>query len=85
MKSDKGRDCMKRVNAILNTMMGAFIGVFVGHGVYVVWNFKTRPELYAMQSAPWYTSIWVYGVFTIAVLLICFAIKAIIKRKQKND
>ena len=79
-------DCMKRLNTILNTIIGAFIGVFIGHGIYVVWNFKTRPELYAMQSAPWYTSILVYGVFTVVVLLICFVIKAIIKYKQtKTD
>ena len=76
---------MKRLNSILNTIMGVFIGVFIGHGGYVVWHFKTRPELYAMQSAPWYTSILVYGAFTIVVLLICFVIKAIIKHKQKKE
>lgn len=75
---------MKRFNTILNTIMGAFVGVFIGHGLYVAWNFKTRPALYAMQSAPWYTSILVYGAFTIAVLLICLVIKAIIKHKQKK-
>ena len=75
---------MKRLNHILNIIMGTFVGVFIGHAIYVVWNFKTRPELYAMQSAPWYTSILVYGAFTIVVLLICFVIKAIIKHKQKK-
>ena len=75
---------MKKLNHILNVIIGAFIGVFIGHGIYVIWNFKTHPELYAMQSAPWYTSILVYGAFTIAVLLICFVIKAIIKHKQKK-
>lgn len=75
---------MKRLNNILSTIMGAFIGVFIGHGGYVVWNFKTRPELYAMQSAPWYTSILVYGAFTLVVLLVCIAIKAIIKHKVKK-
>ena len=75
---------MKKLNNILNVIIGAFAGVFFGHGICVVWNFKTRPELYAMQSAPWYTSILVYGAFTIVVLLICFVIKAIIKHKQKK-
>lgn len=51
---------MKRLNAILNIIMGAFVGLFIGHGVYVVWNFKTHPELYAMQSAPW-LSIIIYS------------------------
>ena len=75
---------MKRLNTVLNTVIGAFLGVFLGRGAYVVWNFKTRPELYAMQSAPWYTSILVDGVFTVLVLIICFVIKAIIKHKQKK-
>jgi ABC-type antimicrobial peptide transport system permease subunit len=74
---------MKRLNIILNTIMGAFIGVFIGCGIYVIWDFKTHPELYAVQSAPWYTSILVYGAFTIVVLLVCIVIKAIIKSKQK--
>ena len=76
---------MKKLNTILNTIIGAFVGVFIGHMAYVVWNFKTYPELYAMQSAPWYTSILVYGAFTIVVLLICFMIKAVIKHKFKKN
>ena len=75
---------MKRLNTILNTIIGAFVGVFIGHGGYVIWNFKTCPELYAMQPAPWYTSILAHGTFTIVVLLICLVIKAIIKHKQKK-
>jgi ABC-type antimicrobial peptide transport system permease subunit len=74
---------MKRLNTILNIIMGSFIGVFVGRGIYVVWDFKTHPALYAMQSAPWYTSILVFGAFTIVVMLVCIGIKAIIKSKQK--
>lgn len=76
---------MKRLNTILNTIIGAFVGVFIGHGIYVVWNYKTCPKLYAMQSTPWYTSILVYGAFTIVVFLICFVIKVIIKHKQKKN
>ena len=75
---------MKNLNDILNTIMGASVGVLIGHGVYVVWNFKARPELYAMQSAPWYTSILVYGAFTLVVLLVCVMIKVIIKRIAKK-
>ena len=76
---------MKRLNTVLNTIIGAFVGVFIGRGAYVVWNFKTHPELYAIQSSPWYTGILVYGLFTIVVLLVCFVIKAIINHKQKKD
>ncbi len=75
---------MKKLNTFLNIIMGAFIGVFIGHGIYTDWDFKTYPELYAIQSAPWYTSILMYGAFTIIALLICVAIKVIINRKAKQ-
>ena len=74
---------MKKLNTILNSTMGAFVGVFIGHGIHVFWNLKARPELYAMQPAPWYTSILEYGAVTLVVLLICVVIKVIIKRKAK--
>ena len=70
---------MKRLNSILNTIIAVFIGVFIGHGIYVILDFKTYPELYAMQAIPWYTSILVYGIFTCVILLICIVIKALIK------
>lgn len=72
---------MKKINTILNTIMGAFSGVFVGHGIYTVWDFKTHPELYAMQSAPWYTSIVVYGICTLVIVMICIVAKIFIKNK----
>jgi hypothetical protein len=67
-----------------NIIMGASIGGLIGRGIYVIWDFKTHPELYAVQSAPWYTSILVYGAFTLVVLLVCTVIKAMIKSKQKE-
>lgn len=51
---------MKKLNHILNIIIGAFVGVSIGHGIYVYWDFKTHPDLYAVRSAPWYTSILVY-------------------------
>ncbi|MBD5450756.1 MAG: hypothetical protein HDR28_11565 [Lachnospiraceae bacterium] len=73
------------VNSILNIIIGAFIGVFIGHGIYVFWDYKTHPDLYAMQSAPWYTSILVYGLFTIVTLIVGIMIKLIIRHKLKQQ
>lgn len=47
---------MKKLNRILNIIIVGFVGVFVVHGIYVVRGFKTRPALYEVQSAPWYTN-----------------------------
>ena len=80
----KAEELKKKMNEVLNGIMGAFTGVFLGHGILEVWRYNTRPELYALQSAPWYTSILVYGIFTLAVLGVCILIKAIIKHCIKS-
>ena len=75
---------MKKINIILNIIIMAFVGAFIGHGVYTVWDFKIHPELYLVQSAPWYTSILICGASTTIVLLICVVIKIIINHKFKQ-
>lgn len=75
---------MKKLSTLLNCMIGAFVGVFIGHGIYVIYDYKTRPELYAMWSAPWYISILEYGGIALIVILLCFWAKVIIKYKQKG-
>ena len=76
---------LKKINHILNIIIESFIGVFIGHGIYVFWDYKTHPDLYAMQSAPWYTSILVYGLFTIVVLIVGIIIKLIIRLRLKGE
>lgn len=71
---------MKKLNNFLNILIGTFIGVFIGHGIYVYYDYKTHPDLYAMNSAPWYTSILVYGIFTLVVILVVIIAKILIKR-----
>ena len=79
---------MKRLHTLLNIMMGAFAGVFLGHSAYVVWQYKTHPQVYALWSAPWYTSILVYGTLTLGVEGICALLKALLKhfeRRRRTD
>ncbi|MCD8144014.1 MAG: hypothetical protein LUD79_01525 [Oscillospiraceae bacterium] len=70
---------MKKLNNFLNILIGAFVGVFIGHGIYIYLDFKTHPDLYAMQSAPWYTSIFVYGAVALTVVLVAVVVKIIIR------
>lgn len=70
---------MKKLNRILHILMGGFTGVFLGRSIYAVWRFYTRPGSYGMQSAPWYTSILVEGIFTLVFVLVCLGIKALAK------
>ena len=71
----------KKVNQILNILMGSFIGIFIGSGLYKYCHFRKYPDLYAMQSAPWYTSILINGLFTLLLLTIFIIVKVILIEK----
>lgn len=71
----------KKINQILNIIMGSFTGVFIGSGLYKYWHFRKYPDLYAMQSAPWYTGILINGLFTLVLLAVCMIVKVILTRK----
>lgn len=43
---------MKALNRLLNVIAGTVAGVFIGHSIYVYWEYHTYPGLYTMQSAP---------------------------------
>ena len=71
----------KKINQILNIIMGSFIGVFIGSGLYKYWDFQKYPGLYVIQSAPWYTSILINGLLTLVLLAVCMIVKVILIEK----
>ena len=75
---------LKKLNYFLNIVTGTSIGVFIGRGAYVFLDYKKHPDLYAMQSAPWYTSILINGIFTIVLLIVAGIIKLAIRKKIKS-
>lgn len=75
---------LKKVNNILNIIIGSFAGVFIGQSIYKFWDYKTHPGLYVIQSAPWYTSILFSGLFTIVVIVVAILIKLIIRNKLQK-
>ena len=72
---------LKKWNNFLNIAAGSTVGVFIGHGLYVFWEYRTCPGLYAMRSAPWYASILIYGAVTAGVLAAVLLAKWVIRRK----
>lgn len=66
---------LKKLDGILNILISSLMGAFVGHAIYVYLDYRTYPGLYDMQSAPWYTGILYYGIFTIVPLIIAVIIK----------
>lgn len=72
---------LKRIDKILNILSGSLIGVFIGHGIYVYRDYQTHYDLYVIQSAPWYTSILLYGMVTITFLIVAIIVKLVIRKK----
>lgn len=76
---------LKKCNGILNILISLIIGVFMGYVIDVFWAYKTHPELYAVQSAPWYTGVFVYGIVMVILLSAAIMIKLIIWRKLNRQ
>lgn len=72
----------KKINQILNVIMGSLIGMFIGSGLYKYWHFRKYPYLYVMQSAPWYTGILINGLLTFVLLAVCMIVKVILIEKK---
>lgn len=70
---------MKKLNHALNIIIGAFVGLFIGYAIYVVWDYNAHPQLYAAYSAPWHTGILLYGICALGVAVVCLVIKAVIR------
>ena len=74
---------MKKLYQILMTAILCVVGVFAGTSVYQDIDYRQRSDLYALTSAPWYTSIQIGAVFTVVVVLILLLAMRIVKRKMK--
>ena len=48
-----------------------------------VWDYHARPGLYALTSAPWYTSIVMHGSLTAIAAAVLLAAMYMVKKKLK--
>ena len=72
---------LKKINQIMNIIIGAFIGSLIGYSVYRIIDFHTRPSFYAAQSAPWYTGILLQCAVTAVAVGIAAGIKLLIRKR----
>ena len=75
---------MKKLNRALNSIMAASAAISITRiaADYIDYKFW-RPDVYLVNSAPWYTAGLIYFAVTILVILICCVVKLIIKLKAK--
>lgn len=75
----------KKAKKAAQIIMGALIGVYISTGIYdYVYLTKFHPEVYAIQSAPWYTGLLVRGLVMIPVILICVVVIIVAGGKSRK-
>lgn len=72
---------MKRLYATLKLFLGCSIGVFLGRYIYLYFDFKARPDLYAMQSALWYVDLEIQGIVTAVLAAVLLAVMWLVRKK----
>lgn len=74
---------MKKLYDFLRILLWCFIGVFLGSSLFQYLDYKAHPDLYEIQSAPWYTAIQIRGLFALVLVVITLAVMAILRKKMK--
>lgn len=72
----------QKLIGFLNVLMGACFGGFLGLSAYRLWDYHAHPDYYVMQSAPWYTSIIVWGIGAAVVITVSAIIRVLLNRKS---
>lgn len=80
---------LEKLNTYLNILIGSFIGVFIAHFIYkysifINFDYTKHPDLYELQSIPWYRSIQIYGLVVALIVFIAIIIKILIKKKMRD-
>ena len=73
----------KKLYTVLKAVFWCVIGAFFGSTIYTCWDYHARPGLYALTSAPWYTSIVMYGILTAIAAAVLLAAMYMVKKKLK--
>ncbi|MBP5291961.1 MAG: hypothetical protein J6Y90_05035 [Lachnospiraceae bacterium] len=76
---------MEKLNNFLNIIMGSFFGVFVGNTVFNYLDYRKHPEIYEVNSAPWYYHYALTSfVLFVLVVIVCMIIKFVIRHKKRT-
>ncbi len=75
---------LQKVNRLLTILMYSLIGVFIGYSIYTCADYRARPGLYELYSAPWYTPLLLYGACVLALLAVLFVARLVIRHLFAN-
>ena len=71
---------MKKLDQFLHTLFWVAPGMFAGFALYEYADYKARPGLYAMQSAPWYVDLEIQGIITAVLAAVLLAAMWLVRK-----
>ena len=74
---------MKKLYQILKAALWCLGGLVAGAGAYRYWHYRTHPEWYAWQSAPWYTGVALLAALAAVLALALLAALYLVRRKSR--
>lgn len=74
---------MKKLYYILKIFLWGSVGVFIGNCIYKFYDYKTYPNLYEAQSAPWYLGIEIQGFYTAVIIVATLTAMWFVRKKMK--
>ena len=75
---------MKRfIQIVVRAVIIASIVILIGSCIYQYTDYKQHPEIYMLNSAPWYTGLLIQGAFTLLIIIVCTVVLVITGRKKK--
>ena len=73
---------MKKAVFALKLMIALVTIAFIAMSVWHYFDYKNDPRKYAAESAPWYTSVLIWGVIAALLVIACIVALAILHKKN---
>ncbi len=73
----------QKLDRWLSCALGVFWGIWIGRSLHTISLYRTRPGLYASDSAPWYLSILLEVALTVLITASLAIIRSLIRRRLK--
>ena len=75
---------MKRfIQIVIRAVIIASIVILIGSCIYQYTDYKQHPEIYMLNSAPWYTGLLIQGAFTLLIIIVCAVVLVVTGRKKQ--
>ena len=75
---------MRRAKRLLKIAISSSLGVYLGTWLFLWWDYRAHPGLYALNSAPWYTRMLPATAAAAGLILVEIAAFLLARRIIRN-